>query len=60
MDGWMHEQFVTNFVKLNTQQVTQFRDLYYPPTSRKFNIAPKNRPFQKESSLPTTIFQGLC
>ena len=24
------------------------------------NIAPENRPSQKESNLPTTIFQGLC
>ena len=30
---------------------------YYTP--RKFNIAPENRPSQKENSLPTIIFQGL-
>ncbi len=24
------------------------------------NVAPKYRPSQKERSLPTTIFQGLC
>ena len=29
-------------------------------TSLKFNIAPQNEPSQKESSLPTIIFQGLC
>ena len=29
-------------------------------TPREFNIAPENRPSQKESSLPTIIFQGLC
>ena len=29
-------------------------------TPRKFNIAPENKPSQKESSLPTIIFQGLC
>ena len=28
-------------------------------TPRKFNIAPENRPSQKENSLPTIIFQGL-
>ena len=27
-------------------------------TPRKFNIAPENWPSQKESSLPTIIFQG--
>ena len=27
-------------------------------TLPKFNIAPENRPSQKETSLPTTIFQG--
>ena len=27
-------------------------------TPREFNIAPENRPSQKESSLPTIIFQG--
>ena len=35
----------------------------YPDTQctpLKFNIAPKNRPSQKETHLPTTIFQGLC
>ena len=26
----------------------------------KFNIAPEDIPSQKESSLPTIIFQGLC
>ena len=30
------------------------------PTPRKFNIAPKNRQSQKETHLPTIIFQGLC
>ena len=29
-------------------------------TPWKFNIAPENIPSQKESSLPTIIFQGLC
>ena len=29
-------------------------------TPWKFNIAPENIPSQKESSLPTFIFQGLC
>ena len=29
-------------------------------TLRKFNIAPENVPSQKESSLPTIFFQGLC
>ena len=29
-------------------------------TMRKFNIAPENIPSQKESSLPTIMFQGLC
>ena len=29
-------------------------------TPRKFNIAPKNRQSQKETHLPTIIFQGLC
>ena len=33
-----------------------------PVTLPKTNIAvaPENRPSQPESSLPTTIFQGLC
>ena len=29
-------------------------------TPWKFNIAPENVPFQKESSLSTIFFQGLC
>ncbi len=29
-------------------------------TLPKFNIAPEKLPSQYESSLPTTIFQGLC
>ena len=29
-------------------------------TPRKFNIAPKNRKSQKETHLPSIIFQGLC
>ena len=29
-------------------------------TPWKFNIAPKNRQSQKETHLPTLIFQGLC
>ena len=29
-------------------------------TLPKFNIAPENLPSQKESSLPTIIFQRLC
>ena len=29
-------------------------------TPWKFNIAPENIPSQKESSLPTIIFHGLC
>ena len=38
--------------------------MVYLPTWKvtlpKFNIAPENRPSQKETSLPTIIFQGLC
>ena len=33
---------------------------YMGITPRKFNIAPKNRQSQKETHLPTIIFQGLC
>ena len=29
-------------------------------TPWKFSIAPENRPSQKDSRLPTIIFQGLC
>ena len=29
-------------------------------TPAKFNIAPEKSPSQKDSSLPTIIFQGLC
>ena len=29
-------------------------------TPRRFKIATENRPFEKESCLPTIIFQGLC
>ena len=29
-------------------------------TPWKFNIAPENLQSQKETSLPTIIFQGLC
>ena len=29
-------------------------------TPRKFNIAPENKPSQKESNLPTVIFRWLC
>ena len=31
-----------------------------PTTPLKFNIAPENRQSQKETHLPTIIFQGLC
>ena len=31
-----------------------------PLTPWKFNITPENIPSQKESTLPTIIFQGLC
>ena len=31
-----------------------------PPTLPKTNIAPENWSSQKKSSLPTTIFRGLC
>ena len=35
--------------------------IYFPGgTPLKFNIAPKNRQSQKETHLPTIIFQGLC
>ena len=38
-----------------------FTIIYYNlGTHLKFNIAPKNIPSQKEGSLPTIIFQGLC
>ena len=39
--------------------VFQFRQLGMI-TPWKFNIGPENIPSQKESSLPTIIFQGLC
>ena len=29
-------------------------------TPWKFNIAPENKPSQKESNLQTIVFQGLC
>ena len=29
-------------------------------TPWKFNIAPENKPSQKQSNLPTIILQGLC
>ena len=31
-----------------------------PPTLPETNIAPENGPSQKETSIPTTNFQGLC
>ena len=34
--------------------------MLYILTLATTNIAPENRPSQKESSLPTTIFQALC
>ena len=37
-------------------EVELFHQMKY--TLRKTNIAPENRPSQKESSLPTTNFQG--
>ena len=39
-------------------QVGHMRCIPYPPP--KFNTAPEKLPSQQESSLPTTIFQGLC
>ena len=33
---------------------------FFVYTPRKFNIAPKNRQSQKETHLPTIIFQSLC
>ena len=39
----------------SSQEFQKARD-----TLPKFNIAPEKLPSQKESSLPTIIFQGLC
>ena len=33
---------------------------YTPPTLPDTNMAPENRPSQKEMHLPTIDFQGLC
>ena len=39
------------------KQKKELKKLY---THLKFNIVPEKLPSQKESSLPTIIFQGLC
>ena len=54
----------------SSSQMDVFFSVYSPKTPEKksglgithwkFNIAPENIPSQKESSLPTIIFQGLC
>ena len=47
----------TQFEGLQTRRL----DFCCLPSFRKTNnIAPENRPSQKETSLPTTILQGLC
>ena len=38
--------------------LTSFSAIIY--TLPETNIAPENRPFQNESSIPTIHFQGLC
>ena len=47
---------------LFTKQKNNGRWIHWisPITPWKFNMAPENVPSQKESSLPTIIFQGLC
>ena len=37
-----------------------FRQVVKDSTPWKFNIAPENKPSQKESNLQTIILQGLC
>ena len=37
-----------------------FHKWIYIDTPWKFNIAPENKPSQKESNLPTIIVQRLC
>jgi len=44
----------------NHQAAMHFSGAGKAVTPRKFNIAPKNRQSQKETHLPTIIFQGLC
>ena len=40
--------------------LSEFFQTHSAITHLKFNIAPEKLPSQKESNLPTTIFQGLC
>ena len=42
---------------INIEMIWQGQQHY---TSWKFNMAPENKPSQKESNLPTIIFQRLC
>ena len=37
-----------------------FGDVLFLFTPPKTNMSPKKGPFQKDSSLPTTIFEGTC
>ena len=51
--SWIH--FPKHRGEIETKNNTKL-----PPTPWKFNIATENIPSQKESSLPTIVFQGLC
>ena len=50
----------TGWMKDETHEFLIYQKNYLEITPPKFNIAPENGPSQKESSLPTIIFQGLC
>ena len=58
---WFWVTFFSNgFGSHGMKKSTIFITTSLENTPLKFNIAPKNRQSQKETHLPTIIFQGLC
>ena len=63
--GWGAVETSGNYVCMNVYIYIQYyihtwfaESEYY--TQNKNNMSPKKGPFQKESRLPATIFQGIC
>ena len=56
---WIYSLFIPVIEQLS-HPVDRIKRVASNITPRKFNITPKNRQSQKETHLPTIIFQGLC
>ena len=57
----MYNQQIQKLVvfKVEEKQV-EWQGQYFMITLPKTNVSPENGPSQKETSLPTIDFQGLC